>query len=262
MRPRSHARTGQRTSRASCASATRTPKAAEPPIGHSGASARRDSRVSEPDGNASSIISPIVQTQDVSPPLSPLKAAAERASASPSLACPSGARRGRRKGETALWKTSIRFWFITLVTLLSGAGGTGLGGVVGALCKSDSNRTISLLLAFAGGVMTAMVCFDLLAEAVEAATQASGLGVWIVVAAVVAGVAVVYGLNYVIDRHTSREVPHVADADHPRTHDDIDELIHADHWAEHKRKHDSRASLMIAGVVMACAIALHNVPEA
>lgn len=25
------------------------------------------------------------------------------------------------------------FWFITLVTLLSGAGGTGLGGVVGAL---------------------------------------------------------------------------------------------------------------------------------
>lgn len=153
------------------------------------------------------------------------------------------------------------FWFVTLVTLLSGAGGTGLGGVVGALCKSDSNRTISLLLAFAGGVMTAMVCFDLLAEAVEAATQASGLGVWIVVAAVIAGVAVVYGLNYVIDRHTSREVPHVADADHPRTHDDIDELIHADHWAEHKRKHDSRASLMIAGVVMACAIALHNVPE-
>ena len=92
------------------------------------------------------------------------------------------------------------FWFVTLVTLLSGAGGTGLGGVVGALCKSDSNRTISLLLAFAGGVMTAMVCFDLLAEAVEAATQASGLGVWIVVAAVIAGVAVVYGLNYVIDR--------------------------------------------------------------
>lgn len=153
------------------------------------------------------------------------------------------------------------FLFVTLVTLLSGAGGTGLGGVVGALCKSDSNRTISLLLAFAGGVMTAMVCFDLLAEAVEAAVQTSSLGVWMVVAAVIAGVAVVYGLNHVIDRHTSQEVPHVADSDHPRTHDDIDELIHADHWAEHKKNHDSRASLMIAGVVMACAIALHNVPE-
>ena len=84
--------------------------------------------------------------------------------------------------------------------------------MVGALCKSDSNRTISLLLAFAGGVMTAMVCFDLLAEAVEAAVQTSSLGVWMVVAAVIAGVAVVYGLNHVIDHHTSQEVPHVADS--------------------------------------------------
>ncbi|WP_241156394.1 MULTISPECIES: ZIP family metal transporter [unclassified Adlercreutzia] len=153
------------------------------------------------------------------------------------------------------------FWFVTLVTLLSGAGGTGVGGVVGALCKSDSNRTISLLLAFAGGVMTAMVCFDLLAESVEAADKVLDSGVLLVIASVVAGVGVVYGLNYVIDRRTHDEVPHVAAAEHPKTHDDIDELIHADHWAEHKRNNDSRASLMVAGVVMACAIALHNVPE-
>jgi len=44
------------------------------------------------------------------------------------------------------------FAFITLVTLISGAGGTGLGGLIGALFKSESNRTISLLFAFAGGV--------------------------------------------------------------------------------------------------------------
>lgn len=153
------------------------------------------------------------------------------------------------------------FWFVTLVTLLSGAGGTGLGGVIGALCKSDSNRIVSLLLAFAGGVMTAMVCFDLLAESVEAAQQLFDEGVLLAIAAVILGVFVVYGLNHIIDSRTSREVPHVAEADHPKTHDDIDELIHADHWAEHKRNNDSRASLMVAGVVMACAIALHNVPE-
>ncbi|MDO4290668.1 MAG: ZIP family metal transporter [Eggerthellaceae bacterium] len=158
-------------------------------------------------------------------------------------------------------ETMDPFWFVTLVTLISGAGGTGVGGLVGALCKSDSNRTISLLLAFAGGVMTAMVCFDLLAEAVEAAGEVLDLGVLLVIAAVALGVLVVYGLNYVIDKRTAPEVPHVADAEHPKTHDDIDELIHADHWAEHKRNNDSRASLMVAGVVMACAIALHNVPE-
>lgn len=151
--------------------------------------------------------------------------------------------------------------FVTLVTLISGAGGTGLGGLIGALFKSESNRTISLLLAFAGGVMTAMVCFDLLAEAEEAASQVTEHGVLLVILAVALGVAVVYLLNHLIDRKTRKEVSHTADADHPETHDDIDELVHADHLNMHKRHHDSKLSLFVAGVVMACAIALHNIPE-
>ena len=153
------------------------------------------------------------------------------------------------------------FLFVTLVTLISGAGGTGLGGLIGALFKSESNRTISLLLAFAGGVMTAMVCFDLLAEAEEAANQVVEHGVLLVIFAVALGVAVVYLLNHLIDRKTRAEVSHTADADHPDTHDDIDELVHADHLNMHKRHNDSKLSLFVAGIVMACAIALHNIPE-
>ena len=153
------------------------------------------------------------------------------------------------------------FAFITLVTLVSGAGGTGLGGLIGALFKSESNRTISLLLAFAGGVMTAMVCFDLLAEAEEAANQVVEHGVLLVIFAVALGVAVVYLLNHLIDRKTRAEVSHTADAAHPDTHDDIDELVHADHLNMHKRHNDSKLSLFVAGIVMACAIALHNIPE-
>ena len=61
------------------------------------------------------------------------------------------------------------FVFITVVTLIAGAGGTGLGGIVGALFRSESNRTVSLLLSFAGGIMLSIVCFDLLTESVEAA---------------------------------------------------------------------------------------------
>ena len=86
-------------------------------------------------------------------------------------------------------ETLSPFAFVTLVTLISGAGGTGLGGFIGALFKSESNRTISLLLAFAGGVMTAMVCFDLLAEAEEAASQIAEHGVVLVIFAVALGVA-------------------------------------------------------------------------
>lgn len=158
-------------------------------------------------------------------------------------------------------ETLSPFAFVTLVTLISGAGGTGLGGLIGALFKSESNRTISLLLAFAGGVMTAMVCFDLLAEAEEAASQVTEHGVLLVILAVALGVAVVHLLNHLIDRKTRKEVSHTADADHPETHDDIDELVHADHLNMHKRHHDSKLSLFVAGVVMACAIALHNIPE-
>lgn len=158
-------------------------------------------------------------------------------------------------------ETLSPFAFVTLVTLISGAGGTGLGGFIGALFKSESNRTISLLLAFAGGVMTAMVCFDLLAEAEEAASQIAEHGVVLVIFAVALGVAVVYLLNHLIDRKTRKEVSHTADERHPETHDDIDELVHADHLNMHKRHNDSRLSLFVAGVVMACAIALHNIPE-
>ena len=158
-------------------------------------------------------------------------------------------------------ETMDPFLFVTLVTLISGAGGTGLGGLIGALFKSESNRTISLLLAFAGGVMTAMVCFDLLAEAEEAANQITEHGVLLVIFAVALGATVVYLLNHLIDRKTRKEVSHTADEHHPDTHDDIDELVHADHVTMHKRHNDSKLSLFVAGIVMACAIALHNIPE-
>ena len=144
---------------------------------------------------------------------------------------------------------------LILTTAIAGIVGTGLGGLIGALLQKDSNRTVSLLLSFAGGVMLAVVCFDLAVEAVE--TQ---VGIWAVIGSIALGVAVIYLLNHLIDRKTNPEVPHV-DANHPHTHDDLDELIHADHFREHYNHRDSKLALFVAGVVMACAIALHNVPE-
>ena len=144
---------------------------------------------------------------------------------------------------------------LIVTTALAGVAGTGLGGFIGAMLQKDSNRTVSLLLSFAGGVMLSVVCFDLATEAVE-----TGVGVWIVVAAIAFGVAITYFLNYLIDRKTNPEVPHI-DENHPKTADDLDELIHFDHWEQHHAKQDSKLGLFVAGVVMASAIALHNVPE-
>lgn len=140
-------------------------------------------------------------------------------------------------------------------------GGTGLGGIIGALFKTDSSRTVSLLLSFAAGVMLSIVCFDLLAEAIETAETVADPAVLIVIAAVLCGIAVVYGLNHLIDSRTNVEVPHTASPEHPDTHDNLDELIHADHLAQHRSQNDSKRSLFLAGIVMAAAIALHNIPE-
>ena len=144
---------------------------------------------------------------------------------------------------------------LILTTALAGVGGTGLGGLAGALLQRDSNRIVSLLLSFAGGVMLSVVCFDLVTEAIEAAA-----GIGIVVFAIALGVAITYFLNYLIDRKTNPEVPHI-DENHPKTADDLDELIHSDHLEQHYARRDGKLSLFVAGIVMASAIALHNVPE-
>ena len=150
---------------------------------------------------------------------------------------------------------------IIVVTFISGVIGTGLGGVVGAVLKRDSNKIVSLLLAFAAGIMLAVVCFDLMSEPIEM-MKAEGsalpaLTPLIVVAAVAAGYGVIYLLNFVIDKITNREVKHI-DENHPTTADNLDELIHSNHYETHK---NSKSNLFVAGLVMMFAIALHNLPE-
>lgn len=109
------------------------------------------------------------------------------------------------------------------VTALAGMGGTGLGGTLACCFRRDSERTVSLLLSFAAGVMTAVVCFDLLAEAMGA----SG-GLRLTVAGLLGGYGLTGGLNG---------------------------------WIEGRTPPERRGSLFLAGLVMAAAIAIHNMPE-
>lgn len=110
---------------------------------------------------------------------------------------------------------------VLLVTAAAGIGGTGAGGELACLLRRDSCQAVSLLLSFAAGAMVSVVCFDLLAEAVEAG------GIAAVVLWMLAGYGVTALLNILL---------------------------------EQKQK-GAYSGLFLAGSVMAAAIALHNVPE-
>lgn len=154
------------------------------------------------------------------------------------------------------------FLTVTLMTLIAGVSGTGLGGILGALVRTESNRIVSLLLSATSGVMISIVCFELMVESLEAAQSVFSDGaVFVVCIAVLVGMAVVFLLNWLIDKRTEGEVPHTASSLHPKTHDNIDELSHIDHYNQHLKEHAPKRELWVAGVVIACAIALHNIPE-
>lgn len=53
----------------------------------------------------------------------------------------------------------------TLLGLFFGTFGTTLGGILGVIIKRNSNKFLSFILSFASGLMMAVICFDLIPEA-------------------------------------------------------------------------------------------------
>lgn len=113
--------------------------------------------------------------------------------------------------------------------------------------------------------MVSIVCLDLLADALGQAPGSVG-HVFLVVGMTAVGFGLIYLLNLLVDKKTNPQVKHI-DKQHPKTADQLSELIHSDHYEEHKKEYaqtkeqKSRRQLFIAGLVMAFAIALHNFPE-
>ena len=56
---------------------------------------------------------------------------------------------------------------ISLYGLIFGIIGTSIGGVIGALLNIKSNKFLSFILEFAAGLMTAVICFDLIPETID-----------------------------------------------------------------------------------------------
>ena len=122
--------------------------------------------------------------------------------------------------------------FIVLITLFIGVGGLALGGGIASLIKRESPKVTSVLLSFTAGLMLCIVCFDMIPESVAATGNYYLAPIFLVV-----GFLVTFLLNCWIDK----SIHHKDEA-------------HAHHCA--CGHHD----LHTAGIVLAAAVALHNLP--
>lgn len=135
---------------------------------------------------------------------------------------------------------------ILWITALTGAGGLALGGILAAAVHNPSDRAMSLLLRFTAGVMFSVVCFDLIADAREV-SDALPVLCWIMI-----GFLCTYLLNCWIDKRAHHTHAHGGEHGHGHAHDHPvpdSELCAC-----------GRHTLHTAGLVLAAAVALHNVP--
>ena len=149
---------------------------------------------------------------------------------------------------------------IFLITALTGVGGLALGGGLAAAVHSPSDRTVSLLLRFTAGVMLSVVCFDLVSDAAE---ESSILPVlcWILI-----GYLCTYLLNCWIDKQAHHTHSH-GGQEHGHHEHEHEHHEHGHEHGHHHLGHDNgelcacgHHTLHTAGLVMAAAVALHNVP--
>jgi len=132
---------------------------------------------------------------------------------------------------------------IIMFSMIAGIFGTGLGGIIATLVKSNSDRTTAGFLSFAGGVMISIVCFGLIPEAKEISN------IYIVIFGIVLGAIAIMFLNRIVDKITDKRKSKL------KVHETTKELFHEDMVIL------NRKPMLRSGIIMLVAIGLHNIPE-
>ncbi|MCR5846325.1 MAG: ZIP family metal transporter [bacterium] len=163
------------------------------------------------------------------------------------------------------------------ITCVTGIGSGVIGASVASAFNLDSNRLMSMVISFAAGLMLAIICFDFIPDALEAGEGAGHA--LLIVGTIALGVIVVAALNKIMDSRMQKKI-HCCTIDDPNLAQVIDERTRSEHLKLHEQAeshsahadgglHDghgmvyegqSRSTLLLAGWVMAVAIALHNLP--
>jgi ZIP family zinc transporter len=122
---------------------------------------------------------------------------------------------------------------ITIIGLFSGIAGTSIGGLIGIFLNNINKRFFGFILEFSAGLMTAVVCFELIPEALKlSGVPATFSGLFL-------GILVILLIERLIDCNYNL-------------------LSKTSEKNKYKKKD---ADLLRTGILVAIGIALHNLPE-
>lgn len=116
----------------------------------------------------------------------------------------------------------------TLIGLFFGTFGTTLGGIIGLAIKKQSNKFLSFILAFASGLMMAIICFDLIPEALEISNIIN------IIFGTIVGIGTMIFCDLIVQKkfNSSRSL-----------------------------NQDKKNSLLKTGIIISIGLAIHNFPE-
>ena len=114
----------------------------------------------------------------------------------------------------------------TLLGLFFGTFGTTLGGIIGSAFKKNSNKFLSFILSLASGLMTAIVCFELIPEALEIS------GVKVILCGIILGILLMVFCDILVERKF-----------------------------KNVKLNDKKDNLLKTGIIVSIGLALHNLPE-
>ena len=115
----------------------------------------------------------------------------------------------------------------TIIGLFFGTIGTTIGGIIGCVIKNNSNKFLSFILSFAAGLMMAVICFDLIPEALEISEiLETVVGIFI-------GIIAMIICDLLVDKKFKRK----------------------------SNTSNTKSNLLKTGIIVSIGLAIHNIPE-
>ena len=115
--------------------------------------------------------------------------------------------------------------------LYFGTIGTTIGGIIGCSLKSQSNKFLSFILSFAAGLMMAVICFDLIPEALGLSQITE------VIIGIVLGIIVMIFCDLIVDKIFSKKI------------------------VLNQNTNKVSNNLLKTGIIVSIGLAIHNIPE-